>query len=179
MPAYKPVQQDIPKFMSFCPLTEMEVCTVTMNMKNRHCELDIIPTSTLKQILQACLPIITWIFNLSLTTGEFCEEWKTAIVKPLLKNPCLNLIKKNYRPISNLPFISKLVEKCMLKQLLNHCKNHDLLPDFQSAYHEHYSTETSLSSPMTSSGQWKDSRLEHLQSWIYWQPLIQWTMKSY
>ena len=32
----------------------------------------------------------------------------------------------------------------MLKQLLGHCENHGLLPDFQSAYHEHYSTETSL-----------------------------------
>ena len=76
--------------------------------------------------------------------GEFCEEWKTAIVKPLLKKPGLDLINKNYRPISNLPFISKLVEKCMLKQLLDHCENRDLLPDFQSAYCEHYSRETSL-----------------------------------
>ena len=76
--------------------------------------------------------------------GEFCEEWKTAIVKPLLKKPGLDLINKNYRSISNLPFISRLVEKCMLKQLLGHCKNHDLLLDFQSAYHECYSTETSL-----------------------------------
>ena len=50
----------------------------------------------------------------------------------------------NYRPISNMPFISKLVEKYMLKQLLSHCEIHNLLPDFQSAYHEHYSTETSL-----------------------------------
>ena len=106
-----------------------------MNMKNKNCELDIIPTSNLKKILEAFLPIITQIVNLSLTTGEFCEEWKTAIVKHLLRNPGPDLINKTYRPISNLPFISKLVEKCMLKQLLDHCKNHDLLPDFQSAYH--------------------------------------------
>ena len=90
-------------------------------MKNIHCELDIIPTSTLKQILDASLPMITQI-NLSLTTGEFCEEWKTAIVKPQLKKPGLDLINKNYRLISNLCFISKLVEKCMLKQLLGHSK---------------------------------------------------------
>ena len=64
----------------------MEVHTVIMNMKNKHCKLDIIPTSTLKEILDACLPAITQIINLSLTRGEFCEEWKTAVVKPLLKN---------------------------------------------------------------------------------------------
>ena len=56
-----------------------------MNMKNKHCELDIMPTITLKQIVEAPLPIIMQIVNLSLKTGEFCEEWKTAIVKPLLK----------------------------------------------------------------------------------------------
>ena len=134
----------MPKFASFHPLTEMEVHTVILNMKSKHCELDIIPTSTLKQILDACLPAITQIVNLSLIKGEFCEEWKTAVVKSLLKNCGLDLINKNYRPISNLPFISKFVEKCMLKQLLSHCENHDLLPDFPSAYHEHYSTETSL-----------------------------------
>ena len=69
---------------------------------------------------------------------------ETAIVKPLPKIPGLDLINKNYGPISNLPFISKLVKKCMLQQLLDHRKNHDLLQDFQSAYCEHCTTETSL-----------------------------------
>ena len=115
IPAYKAVHYDTPKFASFHSLTEMEVCTVIMNMKNKHCELNIIPTITFKQLLDACLPMIIQIINLSLTKGEFCEEWKTAIVKPLLKKPGLDLINKNYRPITNLPFISKLVEKCMLK----------------------------------------------------------------
>ena len=66
------------------------------------------------------------------------------MVKSLLKKHGLDLINKNYRPISNLPFISKLIEKYMLKQLLGHCENHDLLPDFQSAYCKQYNTETSL-----------------------------------
>ena len=82
IPAYKATQLDTPKYASFHPLTEMEVCTVIMNMKNKHCELDIILTCTLKQILDVCLPTTTQIVNLSLTRGEFCEEWKTAVVKP-------------------------------------------------------------------------------------------------
>ena len=64
---------------------ESEVHTVIMKMRNKHCELDIIAISTLKQILDACLPVITQIVNLSLTNGEFCEDWKIAVVKPLLK----------------------------------------------------------------------------------------------
>ena len=50
----------------------------------------------------------------------------------------------NYRPVSNLCFLSKLVEHCMLKQLINHCNTNCLIPNFQSAYRENYSTETSL-----------------------------------
>ena len=51
---------------------------------------------------------------------------------------------KNYRPVSNPCFLSKLVEHCMLKQLVNHCNTNCLIPNFQSAYRENYSTETSL-----------------------------------
>ena len=50
-------------------------------MKNKSCELDQIDTSTLKDILTVCLPTITQIVNISLTNGDFNEDWKTAIVK--------------------------------------------------------------------------------------------------
>ena len=56
----------------------------------------------------------------------------------------LDLIHKNYRPVFNLCFLSKLVEKCMLCQQIDHCNSNNLLPDFQSAYRSNYSTETSL-----------------------------------
>ena len=98
IPAYKAIQHDTPRFASFHTLAEMEVCAVIMNMKNKHCELDIIPRSTLKQILDACLPTITQIVYLSLKIREFCEEWKTAIVKPLFKKADMDLINKNHRP---------------------------------------------------------------------------------
>ena len=51
---------------------------------------------------------------------------------------------KNYRQVSNLCFLSKLVKHCMLKQLINHHNTNCLIPDFQSTYRENYSTETSL-----------------------------------
>ena len=52
--------------------------------------------------------------------------------------------KSNYRPVSNLQFISKVVKKCTLNQLTNHCNKHNLLLEYQSAYRKHYSCETSL-----------------------------------
>ena len=88
-PSYATLQHSIPKFTSFCPFTESEVNAVIMKMKNKHCKLNIIHTSTLKQILEACLPAITQIVILSLTNGEFCKDWKVAVVKPLLKNTVL------------------------------------------------------------------------------------------
>ena len=121
---------------------------VIMKMKDKHCKLDIIPTSTLKQRLEACLPAITQIVNTN--SQPVPNKWRilqgleSCSCQTSTNKPSLDLISKNYRPISNLPFISKLVGKCMLKWLLEHCENHNLLPDFQSAYQKHYSTETSL-----------------------------------
>ena len=70
---------------------------------------------------------------------------KTAIVKPLLKKPSLdkNLLK-NYRPISNLPFLSKILEKVVLHKLLSHLQENNLSNPFQSAYRAGCSTETVL-----------------------------------
>ena len=84
-PAYKATHLDIPKFPSFCPLMESEVSAVIMKMRNKHCELDIIPISTLKQILDACLPVITEIVNLSLTNGQMESLVRTG--RLLLSNP--------------------------------------------------------------------------------------------
>ena len=63
---------------------------------------------------------------------------------PCFKKHGLDLLMNNYRPVSNLCFLSKLVEHCMLKQLINHCNTNWLIPEFQSAYKENYITETSL-----------------------------------
>ena len=83
--------------------------------------------------------------NLSLKTGRFADEWKNALVHPLLKKPGLKLVNKNFRPISNLQFTTKLTEKAVAIQLQTHMLNNGLFPEeMQSAYREHHSTETAL-----------------------------------
>ena len=70
---------------------------------------------------------------------------KQAILKPLLKNPFLDSnYFKNYRPISNLRFISKTIEKCVAKQLIQYLDINDLGETFKSAYKRNHSTETAL-----------------------------------
>ena len=110
-PAYNSVTSDIPRLRKFSPLTEKQVKSTMMSMQSKSCELDPIPTTLLKRLMDKCLPIITKIVNISLTQGVFSVEWKTSIVRPLLKKAGLELINKNYRLVSNLTFISKLVEK--------------------------------------------------------------------
>ena len=66
-------------------------------------------------------------------------------VTPVLKSPSLDPeVLNNYRPISNLSTISKIFEKCALKQLTNHLHNNNLYPYYQSAYRPHHSCETAL-----------------------------------
>ena len=60
--------------------------------------------------------------NLSLLSGHVPENWRTAVVFPLLKKPGLDLVYKNFRLVSNLPFIFKVVEKAAHKQFTNNCE---------------------------------------------------------
>ena len=79
-----------------------------------------------------------------LESGIFASKWKTAIVCPLLKKVGLDLILSNFRLVSNLLFISKLVEKVVLTQFNKHCSTSKLIPDYLSAYRANYSCETAL-----------------------------------
>ena len=70
---------------------------------------------------------------------------KEAIVKPLLKTPSLDKEDfKNYRPVSNLAFHGKVIEKAAIQQIDQHIWNNNLHEPFQSAYTNKYSTETAL-----------------------------------
>ena len=134
----------MPLLRKFAPLTETQMALIIKQMKSKSCELDDIPTNILKKILPKVCPLITQIVNTSLTNGEFSTKWKTTMVRPLIKKIGLELIKQNFRPVSNLAFISKIVERAMLLQLSQHCQDFNLQPDYQSAYRPDYSCETAV-----------------------------------
>ena len=87
---------------------------------------------------------IASIVNNSITIGIFAQSWKTAIVHPILKKAGLALQLSNFRPVSNLSFLSHVVECAVVQQFNKHCKDQDLIPDYQSAYYVNYSCETAL-----------------------------------
>ena len=88
--------------------------------------------------------MISDIINTSLRNGIVLESFKRALVKPLHKKAGLELLEKNYRPVSNLSYISKLVERVVAAQLVSHIESHGMMEAHQSAYHSSHSTETAL-----------------------------------
>ena len=114
IPLYQPRKTDMPIFESFAQLTQEEIRKKIIRMKNKSCELDQIDTSTLRDILVVCLPTITQIVNMSLTKGNSNEDWKTTIVRPLLKNLDWNLYTKTTDLSQTCAFFTTLVEQCML-----------------------------------------------------------------
>ena len=99
----------------------------------------------LKECLDVLLPIVTSIINSSLTSGVVPDSFKVASITPLIKKPSLEPdILANYRPISNLPFLSKVLERIVAAQLLHHLSVCNLFPKLQSGYRKFHSTETTL-----------------------------------
>ena len=109
----------------------------------KSCALDPIP-STLVSRCDVLLPVLTRLINMSLKSGQFPVAWKEALVLPLLKKPGLDILFKNFRPVSNLPFVSKLTESAVYNQTHSHICMNNLYPANQSSYRKNYSTETAL-----------------------------------
>ena len=129
---------------TFSMLSAEDVRKLIKQSPNKQCESDPIPTWLLKECLDSLLPVLTLLVNKSLQLGYFPEEWKNALVSPLLKKLGLELIYPNFRPVSNLSFISKLTEKASVNQLTDHMNHNQPLPSNQSAYRPFHSTETAL-----------------------------------
>ncbi len=129
----------------FRPVDTAELRRLYRESNNKSCGLDPCPTVVLKDSLDAHLPTLVDVFNASLKHGVFPDPFKQADVTPILKKPNLDDQQlSNYRPVSNLLFLSKLLERIVADRLLNHIERLDLGETFQSAYKAHHSTETAL-----------------------------------
>ena len=86
----------------------------------KSCILEPLSVTLLKQHFDLLLPIILKILNLSLESGHFPSSLKTAVLSPLLKKANLDHeVLANYRPVSNLNVISKIIEKVVAIRLQN------------------------------------------------------------
>ena len=130
---------------SFSSISAEDLSKDIRKGNSKSCHLDPKPTWLVKECLDVPISTITKIVSTSLSSCVMSAIFKTATVTPLLNRTGLNVEEyKNYRPVINLPFLSKLTEKVVVEQLNNHINNNSLVKKNQSTYLKHHSTETAL-----------------------------------
>ena len=129
---------------TFSTVTGDQVTKIIMKFPSKSCSLDPWPTFLVLDYLDMLITPITSIINASLEQGKCPNFFKQAHVTPILKKSSLDKeILKNSRPVSNLNYISKILERIVAVQLQTHLDEAGLMTAFQSAYRKH-STESVL-----------------------------------
>ena len=133
------------KFVSFLTMSEGEVLKIITFTPNKSCDMDQIPTSLVLDCISELLTPIRNIVDYSLQKGSFPSCFKTAHVTPLLKKVGVDRnTLKNYRPVSNLSYISKVIGKAVARQINEHIAHKGISNENQSAYRVLHSTEMAL-----------------------------------
>ena len=128
----------------FTPVLQSDVKEIVASAPAKSCELDPIPTSLLKIHIKVLAPIISNITNSSFEQEFFSDELKDAFVCPLHKHPSLELKLKNFRPVSNLSYLGKIIERLACRQIVQYTNATRQMEECQCAYRENFSTETAL-----------------------------------
>ena len=126
-------------------MTESEVCKIITKSPTKSCSLDPAPTWIVKDSVDELIPMVTILVNLSFQSANVPDSMKQALVTPLLKKDDLDPeVLKNYRPVSNLSFFSKVLERVVAARLTNYMTINQLHEPMQSEYRACHSTETAL-----------------------------------
>ena len=140
-----PTSSEVPsRFSEFLPQSIEDIKRLLCSARATTCKLDPIPSHLLKCCDDEVAPILSYIVNQSLRSGYMPRQLKEAHISPLLKKSNLDPVYSNFRPVSNLPFISKIIERAVANQINPYCNRHDLYEPLQSAYRKDFSTETAL-----------------------------------
>ena len=132
-------------FCNFPFFSVEEVCSLLEHLNtNKASGSDGIDAIYLKLGSKAIAPSLSGIFNRSLTTGIFPSEWKIARVTPVFKSGSRS-DPANYRPVSLLPIVSKLLEKRVFEALNHHFESNSILPDCQFGFRKARSTVDAVS----------------------------------
>ncbi|KAK3567160.1 hypothetical protein QTP86_011299 [Hemibagrus guttatus] len=134
-----------PSLTQLSTVAAEEVLQITRSCNPTTCPLDPIPSAMLQTISPDLLPFITTVINGSLTSGHVPTAFKKARVIPILKKPALDPSDiSNYRPVSLLSFLSKILERVVCNQLSDYLMQNNLLDPNQSGFKAAHSTETAL-----------------------------------
>ena len=136
------------KLTCFNTVTLSSTRSIVGRVKRTYCRSDPFPISDVIECadIDNLLQVYLVIVNLSILARTFPESEKHAILKPVLKGSLDPQSLSSYRPISNLSFVSKVIENVILDQLLQFLEVTRVFLENQSAYRKLYSTETALCS---------------------------------
>ncbi|XP_011877542.1 PREDICTED: uncharacterized protein LOC105567343 [Vollenhovia emeryi] len=121
----------------------MEVISSLRRIRSGAVGRDELPLNVILKGLPSVLPAILHILNYSLTNGIYPGLWKSAIICPIPKIKTPKTLN-DYRPISILCAISKVIERIAADQIVKYLEERDLADPFQSAYKRDNSTQTAL-----------------------------------
>ena len=133
------------KSFAFEPTTHAVVLKLLEELNpSKSVGLDNIAGKFLKEGASILASPLTDLCNLSISLSSFPDECKVAKLKPLYKKETKTK-PKNYRPISLLPLISKIIERIIHSQTQSFLDENKILYTYQSGFRKHYSTDTCLS----------------------------------
>ena len=137
---------DITENLRFRAVLPEEIDKILRSLKNsKSSGLDWIDTHILKMSRSIILPALTKIVNLSIKTNTFPTSWKNAKIAPLYKGKDANRTSpKSYRPVAILPIASKILERVIHNQILEHMEENQFWHPNHHAYRKSRSTETAV-----------------------------------
>ena len=131
-------------FSSFEKVSQLTVKECILHSAPKSCDLDPIHSKFIMECLDSILHSLTDLFSSSLASGIFPQCFKSALVTPIFKKRCLDHNDlNNYRPVSNLCFIAKILEKLVISHVFSYLNSHNLCKTFQSAYRPGHSSSES------------------------------------
>lgn len=121
------------------------VTLIIKETKKTFCSLDPINVSKMESLYVFAAPFIKKVIDKCFDEDIFVSSEKQSLIHPLIKKKGLDQENMaNYRPVSNLTFLSKIIERAMLDQLNSTFMANNIIPVHQSAYRKQHSTETAL-----------------------------------
>lgn len=137
-------QQSNSRLLSLAPTNIKEVITTIQSLKSKlSCGVDEIPSKVVKHCAQQLAPPLVSVINKSFSTGQFPSALKIAKIYPKHKKGSFTK-PENYRPISLIPTLSKVVEKIAMSRMLGYLVENDLIVKNQHGFLKGRSTTSAL-----------------------------------
>ena len=133
------------RLSDLCEVSSADLRRLILSSAAKSCELDPAPTFLIQEMIDDLLPFLTILCNASIREASLPTSQKRSILLPILKRDGLDPDDpSNYRPIANVTFLSKVLERIVASQIISYLDVNELIPSEQSGFRRYHSTETLL-----------------------------------